>query len=131
MSREWREDDPLNGPRCLTSAMVGCVLMVVIILALVKMSHCETDTQRPHLTTRHDPIETYEPDQRLVVHNSPSHLHRNWISRHPHIFGVIVIGAGVGIGAGIGISQHRGICTESYPNGYTYVGTNPCPKDRK
>jgi len=64
-----------------------------------------------------------------VVHNSPD-LHRNWISRHPRLFGVLVIGAGAGIGAGISLSQRRGTCTETYPNGYVYVGTSPCPRDK-
>lgn len=84
----------------------------------------------PHLSVRHDPVETYPADERLKVHNSPSTLHRSWIARHPHLFGLIVVGAGAGIGAGISLSQRRGVCMERYANGYTYVGTNPCPRDK-
>lgn len=32
--REWREDDPLNGPRMLFSAMVGIMVTVIVVVVL-------------------------------------------------------------------------------------------------
>lgn len=135
VSREWREDDPLNGPRCLTSAFVWCLLVGGI--ALVAMAaHCVEAPvpDAPSVARRQAHahgtavVETYGPDERMMVHNSASRdSHRGWMARHPRVLGAIIVGAGVGVGAGIAISHRRGICTEHYANGYTYVGTNPCP----
>lgn len=105
------------------------LLLLLFLAAFFITAHAGEfpDSPPSHLSTRHDPIETYSPDERMTVHNSPSHLHKNWISRHPHIFGILMIGAGAGIGAGISISQRRGICTKPY-DGHAYYGTAPCPK---
>lgn len=97
------------------------------ILLLSSLAFGELPEAPSHLKVRHDPVETYSPDERQIVHNSPSHSRHNWISQHPHIFGVLMIGAGAGIGAGISISQRRGICTKPY-DGKPYYGTAPCPK---
>lgn len=73
-------------------------------------------------------VETYGPDERMMVHNSAGRMpHRSWAARHPRVLGAIIVGAGVGAGAGIAISHRRGTCIQTYANGYTYVGTNPCP----
>lgn len=87
-----------------------------------------TDT-RPHLSTRKTTItsDPFDGDAN-VVHNLPNPP-KHWWTRHPRVLGILIIGAGAGIGAGIAVSHYRGTCTERYPNGYVYVGTNPCPKD--
>jgi hypothetical protein len=48
-------------------------------------------------------------------------------ARHPVQTKVYIIGAGVLVGGAIALSQRRGTCTQTYPSGYIYVGTNPCP----
>lgn len=50
-----------------------------------------------------------------------------WAERHPVQASVYVIGAGVLTGAGIALAHRRGTCTQTYPSGYVYVGTAPCP----
>jgi hypothetical protein len=47
--REWSEDDPLNGPRCLTSALAWCVIMVVVILLVARMAHCAEPPDAPSM----------------------------------------------------------------------------------
>lgn len=105
-------------------------MKIAALLLLVSIVNASELPPAPHLSVRHDPVETYEPDQRLLIHNSPSTLHRSWISRHPHLFGLIVVGAGAGIGAGISLSQRRGICQEIYES-QSYYGTAPCPSERR
>jgi hypothetical protein len=117
----------------------GCVFLAVailLVLGLVATSHGEdrfpTVVAAEHPPSSHLQVRRTTSDPFIgsdnVVHNTPS-VHRNWIQRHPRVFGVLVIGAAAGAGAGIARAQHRGLCTEKYANGYTYVGTNPCPVD--
>lgn len=103
---------------------------LLLLSAIAARAGEAPEDPRPHLKPRPNPIViTDDPflGEANVVHNAPSTLHRNWIARHPRLFGLIVVGAGAGVGAGIGMSQRRGVCTITYPNKYTYVGTNPCP----
>lgn len=37
MAREWREDDPLNGPRMLFGAMVAGVVSVVAVIIVWRL----------------------------------------------------------------------------------------------
>lgn len=116
----------------INGVMLSLILWAIIFFLIAK-ARAEDRQPSPHLKTR--PATIVLPDDPFVgnanlVHNSPPSLHRNWIARHPRIFGVLVIGVGAGIGAGISLSQRRGTCTETYPNGYTYVGTSPCLRDK-
>ncbi len=107
-------------------------IVLLLLAGIASASEFQTLPETPRLKTRVT-VSHVAPGDPFIgdaneVHNVPN-VHRNWIKRHPRLFGVIVIGAGAGIGAGIARAQYRGVCTERYANGYTYVGTNPCPKD--
>ena len=116
----------------LINSVMLSLLLWAIIFFLIAKARAEDHPPSPHLKTR--PATIVLPDDPFVgnanfVHNSAPSLHRNWIARHPRIFGALVIGAGAGIGAGISLSQRRGICQGTY-EGQPYYGTAPCPREK-
>lgn len=63
----------------------------------------------------------------LLISSSLSQTGCAFARKHPTQTKIYVIGAGALIGGSIAIAHRRGTCTLTYPSGYVYVGTNPCP----
>lgn len=63
----------------------------------------------------------------LISLSLSSQLGCAFAKRHPTQTKIYVIGAGVLAGGALALRARRGTCTLTYPSGYVYVGTNPCP----
>jgi len=109
--------------------LVAMGVIIVVVLVLVATSHGEVLPDAPHLSAR-QPIETYGPNERMIVHNHPNGINKRDADKERIVDWSFVLGHGIYAGAtafdNYQTAKNLGTCAfEGNPD----LGRNPSNRD--